>query len=150
MLASFFSRNQTGGNSTIWELPSCTPCLLEEKGEAGGFIVLLKKETHTPHLCFIVRTNHVRINIIINIALFHSTLAGAPSMNGGQSPKVSILGERARQRDTERKRDRERKGERDECPLGAAVRNHSVPSLPHPFHPKPRSYSRKRESDPNS
>lgn len=111
MLASFFSRNQTGGNSTIWELPSCTPCLLEEKGEAGGFIVLLKKETHTPHLCFIVRTNHVRINIIINIALFHSTLAGAPSMNGGQSPKVSILGERARQRDTERKRDRDRRQE---------------------------------------
>ena len=113
MLASFFSRTQTGGNSTIWELPSCTPCSLEEKGEEGVSLFYSKKKHPPPHLYFIVGTNHVKINIIINIALIHSTLARGPSMNSGQSPRVSILGERARQRDTKRDRERETERERE-------------------------------------
>ena len=93
--------------------PAAPPVRWRKRERKGFHCFTQKRNIPLPHLYFIVGTNHVRINIIINIALVHSTLAGAPSMNSGQSLRVSILGERARQRDTERDRERETERERE-------------------------------------
>lgn len=52
----FSSRTKTGGNSTIWELPSCTPCLLEENQELVSEIT----QHHPSLILFIQSPDHIQ------------------------------------------------------------------------------------------